>query len=304
MASGLGLQTQRLRLLRTRRLGPWAAVGRASDQRAGSLAVLAERSPPTLSRLTRVNLDLAFRNRTEAALMRVAFHGHAIARLTVRGGALFLAGALAAIPLLPLMAGLLGLGGFLLLTLSAVAKTASVVAQIPASATRALRMQRWSTPSAPATASPDGGRVRVRGRVTALRTTPTLDGRAAVFVSVRATRQGRGTELQKGQDFLLDDGTGMPTRVEVAHALLLDRPVRLFGSWHSPPLESFRWIPSGTTPIDLEEFALFEGDEVEVVGRAETVVDPSIVNRMARETPLVRVLHGTPDEPLLLQSVV
>jgi hypothetical protein len=109
--------------------------------------------------------------------------------------------------------------------------------------------------------------------------------------------------LHKAQDFLLDDGTGVPTRVEVAHALLLDRPIRLFGSWNSPPLETFRWIPAGTTTVDLEEATLLPGDEVEVIGRAEMVVDPSMADRMARDTPLVRVLRGTPDEPLLLRSL-
>jgi hypothetical protein len=177
------------------------------------------------------------------------------------------------------------------------------VAQIPARATRALRLQRWSTVTAPSDADVDGGRVRVRGRIRALRTIPALDGRAAVLISVRATRQGRGTEVHKGQDFLLDDGTGVPTRVEVAQALFLDRPLRLFGSWHSPPLESLHFIPAGTTPIDLQEAALFEGDEVEVVGRAEMVVDPSVGDRLARATPLTRVLSGTADEPLLLERV-
>lgn len=300
MASGLGLQTQRLRWLRTRRLGPWQHVGGHRVARPG---LAPELPPAALSRLARVNLDLAFRTRAEAALMRVAYHGRAIARVTVRGGALFLMGALAAIPLLPLMSALLGLGGFLLLAVGAIAKTASVAAHIPASATRALRLQRWSTVTAAIDAGADGGRVRVRGRIRALRTIPALDGRAAVLVSVRATRQGRGTEVHKGQDFLLDDGTGVPTRVEVAQALFLDRPLRLFGSWHSPPLESLHFIPAGTTPIDLQEAALFEGDEVEVVGRAEMVVDPSVGDRLARDTPLVRVLTGTADEPLLLERV-
>jgi len=304
MATGLGLQTQRLRWLRTRRLGPWAVPPRNGDRLLGAPTAFVDRSPPALSRMARVNLDLAFRGRAEAALLRVAFHGRAVARSSVRGGGVFLMGALAAIPLLPLMAGLLGLGGFLLLGVAAIAKAASVAAQLPAGATRALRLQRWSTPAALAAAPSDGGRVRVRGRITAGRTVPALDGQPAVFVTVRATRHGRGTELHKAQDFLLDEGTGVPTRVRVAHALLLDRPVRLFGSWNSPPLETFRWIPAGTTPVDLEQAALFPGDEVEVVGRVEMVVDPSLVDRMPRDTPLARVLHGTPDEPLLIQSLV
>jgi len=318
MATGLGLQTRRLRLLRARRLGPWAVPRGAGDESVGPPAPIApialvalvapvdDRSlppPSALSRLARVNLDLTFRGRGEAALVRVAFYGHGVARLTIRGSGLFLLGALAAFPVLPLMSGLLALGGLVLLGLSAVAKTTSLAAHIPARATRALRLQGWSTPTAGAAGSPDGGRVRVRGRITALRTVPALDGGPAVYVTVRATRNGRGTELHKAQDFLLDDGTGVPTRVEVAHALLLDRPIRLFGSWNSPPLETFRWIPAGTTPVDLEEAALMPGDEVEVIGRAEMVVDPSMADRMARDTPLVRVLSGTPDEPLLLRSL-
>jgi hypothetical protein len=278
-------------------------LGRRADSRAATSIVPTDHVP-SLSRLARVHLDLAFRTRGEVALVHVAFHGNAIARVAVRGGGLLLMAAFAAATLLPLLGALLGLGGLLALSIAAIAKTLSLVANLPASATRALRLQRWSTPSACPAASGDGDRVRVRGRITALRTVPALEGQPAVFVRVRATRNGRGSELQKAEDFLLDDGTGVPTRVQVAHALFLDRPIRLFGSWYSPPLETFTWIPAGTVPVDLEEAALFQGDEVEVVGRSEMVVDPSIGERLARATPLMRVLSGTSDEPLLLSSVL
>ena len=103
---------------------------------------------------------------------------------------------------------------------------------------------------------------------------------------------------------MIDDGSGTPTRVSVAHALLLDRPARVFGSWLSPPLEVCPLVPGGSNPIDLEETALYPGDEVEVVGAVEMVVDPALGDRLERSTPLLRVLSGTADEPLLIRSVL
>ena len=168
----------------------------------------------------------------------------------------------------------------------------------------------------------------VRGRIKALATVPALDGRPAVFVHIRARRHGRGAGLQKAEDFLLDAGTGTPIRVQVTHALYLDRPARVFGSWSGVPvgalallpegtapteledgswsgvpLEVFPFLPAGPAPVELEESALYPGAEVEVVGRAETRVDPTLSDRLERTTPLVTVLTGTPEEPLLLRSV-
>lgn len=307
----------RLRLLGWRarrgwfgRSGLWAlAHARCADGCAAGLTGVAMTSEPSLSRVTRTDLDLAFRSRGEAALVLVAYHARAVAWVAFRGGVLLVGVGTVVAILVPLTPALMGLAALIMLGLASlglagVAKAVSFLADLPARATRAVRLQRWSTPSAAAAGSPDGRRTVVRGRVTALRTLPALDGRPAVFVRVRATRSGRRAELLRAEDFLIDDGTGAPIRVQVQHALYLDRPVRLFGSWISPPLEVFPLLPPGMVPVDLEEAALHPGDEVEIVGRSEMVVDPSMSDRLARATPLVCVLSGTSDEPLLVRSVL
>lgn len=264
---------------------------------------------PSLSRVTRVDLDLAFRNRGEAALVLVAYHARAAAGVAFRGGVLLLGVGTVVAILVPLTPALMGLAmlimlGLASLAVSGLARAVSFMADLPARATRALRLQRWSTPSAVAAGAPDGRRTIVRGRVVALRTLPALDGRPAVFVRVRASRSGRRAELLRAEDFLIDDGSGALTRVQVQYALYLDRPARLFGSWISPPLEVFPLLPPGVIPVELEEAALHPGDEVEIVGRSEMVVDPSISDRLGRATPLAQVLTGTSEEPLLVRSLL
>jgi hypothetical protein len=307
----------RLRLLGWRarrgwfgRSGLWAlAHARCVDACYARSRGVTMTTAPSLSRVTRADLDLTFRSRGETALVLVAYHARAVAGVTFRGGVLLLGvGTVVAIlvPLTPALMGLVALImlGLASLVLAGVAKAVSFLADLPARATRAVRLQRWSTPSAASGGPLDGRRTVMRGRVVALRTLQALDGRPAVFARVRATRSGRRAELLRAEDFLIDDGTGAPTRVQVQHALYLDRPARLFGSWISPPLEVFPLLPPGVIPVDLEEAALHPGDEVEIVGRSEMVVDPSISDRLARATPLVRVLSGTSDEPLLVRSVL
>ena len=302
----------RLRLLgwRARRgwfghSGMWALVPARPAGQARALGAppgVAVARSPAVFRMARLGLDLAFRHPAEAALLHVADAGRTFARGAFKGGVIF-AGASLAFVMMPSFAVLLALVGVSLMGMAGAARIVSWLAAIPARTTRAVRLQRWSTarPSSPAA---DGDRIRLRGRVIAVHTVPALDGRPAVFQRLRATRQGRGAELAKGDDFMIDDGSGTPTRVSVAHALLLDRPARVFGSWLSPPLEVCPLVPGGSNPIDLEETALYPGDEVEVVGAVEVVVDPALGDRLERSTPLLRVLSGTADEPLLIRSVL
>jgi len=301
----------RLRLLGWRarrgwfgRSGMWALMPRPPGRPralAGARDPASARSP-ALFRMARLDLDLAFRSPGEAALLHVADAGRTFARGTFKAGVIFVGASLAFV-MMPSFTVLLGLVGFSLMGMAGAAEMVSWLAAIPARTTRAVRLQRWSTarPSSPAA---DGDRVRVRGRVIPLQTVPGLDGRPAVFQRLRATRGGRGAELLKGDDFMIDDGSGTPTRVCAAHALFLDRPARVFGSWLSPPPEACLLVPGGSNPIDLEEAALYPGDEVEVVGSAEMVVDPTLGDRLERSPPLVRVLSGAADEPLVIRSVL
>jgi len=257
---------------------------------------------PALYRMTRLGLDLAFRRPAEVALLRVAHVGRAFARGAFKAGVICVGGSLVFV-MMPAFTVLVAMLGFSLMATASAAGVASWLAAIPPRTTRALRLQRWSAPS-PTSSPADGDRVRVRGRVIAVQTVPALDGRPAVFQRLRATRGGHAAELLKGDDFIIDDGTGTPTRVSVEHALFLDRPVRVFGSWFSPPFEVCSLLPRGSNPIDLEEAALYSGDEVEVVGGVEMVVDPTLGDRLERSPPLVRVLSGTPDEPVLIRSIL
>jgi len=257
---------------------------------------------PALYRLARTGLDLAYRGPAEAALLRVAHVARAFTRGAFKAGVIFVGASLLFV-MMPAFTVLLAMFGFSLMAVAGAAGAVSWLAAIPPRTTRALRLQRWST-ATPSSTAADGDRIRVRGRVIALQTVPALDGRPAVFQRLRATRGGHGAELVAGDDFMIDDGSGKPTRVSVAHALFLDRPARVFGSWLSPPLEVCPLLPSGSNPIDLEEAALYPGDEIEVVGGVEMVVDPALGDRLERSPPLVRVLSGTPDEPLLIRSVL
>jgi hypothetical protein len=256
---------------------------------------------PKLSRLTRVDLDFAYRTRGERAMMRIAYYGRAVARVAVRTGSLCLGVALVAgmiFPRLGFVAGILGLMGVSSFLASGLARVTALFAAAPARTARALRLQLWSRDDSGA-----GTRTVVRGRVAALRTVKTLDGRPAVFVHRRATRRGRGAETNQAEDFLVDDGSGALTRVAVEHALFLDRPTPVFGSWMGVPLEVFPFLPRLAMPTQIEEAVIFPGDHVEIVGRAETVVDPSVSDRLGRQTPLIRVIGGTADEPVLLRTV-
>jgi len=257
---------------------------------------------PALYRMARLGLDLAFRRPAEVALLRVAHGGRTFARGAFKAGVILVGGSLVFV-MMPAFTVLVALLGFSVMAMAGAAGVVSWMAAIPPLTTRALRLQRWSRPNASSPAA-DGDRVRVRGRVIPLQTVPALDGRPAVFQRLRATRGGRAAELLKGDDFIIDDGSGTPTRVLVEHALFLDRPVRVFGSWFSPPFEVCSLLPRGSQPIELDEAAVYSGDEVEIVGGVEMVVDPSLGDRLERSPPLVRVLSGTPDEPLLIRSVL
>jgi hypothetical protein len=259
-----------------------------------------------LARLARTDLDLAFRSRGEAALVRVAYYGRAISRAAFRTGGLLLGGSMIAAFIFPVfprlgwVPGIVGLGGIALLMVAALTRVVGWVVAGPARTARAVRLQLWARVDG--TDGADGARVLLRGRVVALRTVKTLDGRPAVFVRKRATRRGRGAELNEAEDFLVDDGSGSPARVAVQHALFVDRPAPVFGSWMGIPLEFFPFLPRGRTSTQLDEAVLAPGDAVEVIGRVETVVDPAASDRFGRETPLVRIFSGTADEPVLLRT--
>lgn len=258
---------------------------------------------PSLFRLQRVDLDLTFRSRGEAALVRTAYHSRAVARVAGRWGWLMLSSGILTAIFLPIVPGLLAGSGVLVLAVAGLAKVLSLLTAGPARAARTVRILRWlAAPTGAARESADGARVAVRGRIRALRTLTAFDGGAAVFMSVRATRRGRGADLQMAEDFLVDDGSGSTVRVDVEHALFLGRQPLPGAPGSVLPEALYHLVPDSAEPIDWAGGCLLEGDLVEVVGRSEVVVDPSVGDRLARVTPLVRVLRGTADEPLLVRE--
>lgn len=162
-------------------------------------------------------------------------------------------------------------------------------------------------------AAPDGGRVRLQGTVRALQTTsgvlcpgPVCASRAALLVPFST-----GVLVhERAHAFLLepDDGGGA-VRIEPGGGLLLG-PARTGG--RADP-EAIRSVFSAGAAAEaraalgslqgnphVQELCIGDGDPVEVVGIKSRRVDPSVVERLPRQTPLRATLEGTEETPLLV----
>jgi hypothetical protein len=188
--------------------------------------------------------------------------------------------------------------GLLAVPIGFAVRILGLVASIPPRTARVLQLHRWSQ----ARGASDG-RVVLRGSVKALRTVTTLTGTPAVFVHTHAIGKGRGTDIAYGEDFLVVDDSPIPARISVRHALLVDSPTRVSGSWSSVPLVALPVLPHLLTSTSIKEAVIFPGEQVEVIGHLDTVVDPSVADRLGRQPPLVRVFYGTPESPLLLRTL-
>lgn len=167
-------------------------------------------------------------------------------------------------------------------------------------------------------AEADGELVHVVGRVRA------LGGTTAVYKRVVFSFDAQVRIVHEtAQDFWLV-GDGEPVLVEVAEARLLAD-----GKEHQIPADSARaleleqlpprigQLPNGLTrtldhrvrrrakgkslgKIRVAEFALRDGDAVEILGYKSRTVDPTVATRLERDTPFRATLKGGRNLPLII----
>lgn len=144
------------------------------------------------------------------------------------------------------------------------------------------------------------GRVRARGALahSALNATP------GVFRLTHVWWQPQSTSMTTehlvcaaGADFDLVGDDGASVRIQVAGADLtaLPRARRL-----DPPLDAAARAvigrPGGV--VAGGETVIRDGDEIEIFGVVDAVVDPKLEERLARDTPLRPALRSAPGRPL------
>lgn len=169
----------------------------------------------------------------------------------------------------------------------------------------------------------DGDLVHVRGRV---RASTTLRGVLSDAPCVyRRTRASFG-EVQvideEAVDFQLVDEAGNAIGIEVDGARLLVHDPKLTDVADPEPLFSFATLPAAARVVDryrellgrgkrralpgfqAAEVLLVAGDLVEAVGYKARKIDPTVLDRMARETPMRATLRSGRDLPVILSRVV
>jgi hypothetical protein len=168
----------------------------------------------------------------------------------------------------------------------------------------------------------DGELLHVRGTVRAERTIPgVVSPETGVY---RRTRVAFG-EVQvideEAVDFQLVDKEGNAIAIEAAAARFLVHDPKL-GGWAHPeqlfglagPEAAARVVARyqqaiergrhrGLPAIQAGEVMLRPGDLVEAVGYKSRKVDPTVVERLARETPMRATLRGGKDLPVILSLV-
>jgi hypothetical protein len=166
--------------------------------------------------------------------------------------------------------------------------------------------------------SEDGELVHVRGTVRATSKVASMLGSAGgVYRRVRASFGDLVMIDEEAVDFELVDAEGHAIIVETERArwLVHDRKLQTV-SLHelgpffvhdnvarvieSPKKFGFSMRP---TTYRASEVMLHDGDEVEVVGYKSRRVDQSIVERLARETPMRATLRGGKELPVMISRV-
>jgi hypothetical protein len=168
----------------------------------------------------------------------------------------------------------------------------------------------------------DGELVHVRGRVRARNVLSGLldDGEQAVYRRVRIVL-GQVTIIHEAAvDFALVDPQGEVVFIETTGARLVAfdaKPKRLRSEGPQAerllalplPKETKQWLESrakrqrkgkSLPPIEASELFLRDGDEIEVVGYKNRVVDVSVEARLERDTPLRATLRAGRELPLIL----
>jgi hypothetical protein len=168
----------------------------------------------------------------------------------------------------------------------------------------------------------DGELVHVRGRVRARATIPGfVDERQAVFRRVTFVVNEVRVVHEAAVDFSVIDDAGGQALVEVAGARLVvvDGKRARRGSALSERVLGLPLPPSldkalaarrkrqskGKKVVDIPvgEYLLTDGAEVEVVGYKSRVVDPTVAERLERDTPMRATLRAGHELPLLIAPV-
>ena len=168
----------------------------------------------------------------------------------------------------------------------------------------------------------DGELVHVRGRVRATGTVAGIvSSEPGVYRRTRVSFDDIEVIAEEAVDFQLIDGEGHAIGIEVEGARLLVHdpklgtslfPERLFALAgpeaarrvvlryeHMVARNKHRSLPK----IRAGEVMLKPGDEVEAVGYKSRKVDPSVGERLSRETPMRATLCGGKELPLILSLV-
>jgi hypothetical protein len=189
-------------------------------------------------------------------------------------------------------------------------------------ATRLGKLARGQVDLARLSNEEDGELVHVRGRVRAEQTVAGLvSSQPGVYRRTRVSFAEVQVIDEEAVDFHLVDQEGHAIAIEVAGARLLVQdpklastifPERLLPLASQPSAQAvaLRWQKlraenkrRGLPPIQAGEVMLRAGDMVEAVGYKSRKVDPTVVDRLARETPMRATLRAGKELPVILSVV-
>jgi hypothetical protein len=156
-----------------------------------------------------------------------------------------------------------------------------------------------------------GDRVRVRGRVAPGTAPPRSgtprDATLALYVGQIRRFDGKNITLHevRGQDFRLMLDNAESAAVDVSGALWVTSGSTLGEPRvHEEPLWSRVDDPErGVVVFIHAEELIRPGDEIEVLGTLERVIDPAVDRAGYRESPMGALLRGTKTRPLVLRRV-
>ena len=163
----------------------------------------------------------------------------------------------------------------------------------------------------------DGELVHVRGRVRADKTIPgVLSADTGVYRRTRVAFGDVHIVDEEAVDFQLIDAEGHAIAIEVEGARLLAHDPKLVPVQRNERIRSLAQTEAARralvdqrkrryteVPIKAAETLLHPGDEVEVVGYKSRKVDPTVQDRLFRETPMRATLRAGKDLPVILSRV-
>ena len=168
---------------------------------------------------------------------------------------------------------------------------------------------------------PDGELVHVKGRVRSIQKVPGKLGGQGVYRRLQLQVGMAQVVHEAAVDFHLDDGTGETILVQVAGARLITREpemkplsgdvLALLSTLTLPERArraaaewEFRFRTGKSMgAINAAEILLQDGQMVEIVGYKNRAVDPTLVERLERETPMRATVRSGKELPLLISPL-